>query len=771
MNWVPIKRCLSVALGVVTLASVCLVPISSGAASPMDVRSATSASAQCPIGIPNPEASLKATCVVHLVFTGGMQHLTVPEGVVSVVVGVIGASGGGAKPVRVGVTSGDVGGGQVAGTLAVTPGEVLTILVGGVGGSSNGLVGGPAGVGGFGGGGSGGGAFAGGGGGASIISGPGGKLQVVAGGAGGSDNYTGGSGGFVSGFTSPAPPPALAGMAGNPVGLGGGVGSGGGGGGTQSSGGEGGLAWTLASTLTASTAGTAGAGPATSTAAGRGGVGGIGTSRDVNTSSTGGGGGGGGGYYGGGAGSGPFGGGGGGSSYAATDLTNVGIDPVQETATTIATGNGEVDFAYTPGCSSASSSSIAHSNTESALTSSSSCPLIVKVTGLLTLTSGLTHKPYYNPDLARFYGEVSRTSSNACQSGCTDLTVKVTDPANKNKAVAGATVDASVQPIRGGLAPYASGVDPGTGFLCRGAAVVNAANCGNGSHEVTDITNGDGEVKLRYWAPGVITTESVLLTVKVNDTCNQSQCPSQKRHGEATPNPTLTIMPNVLVGTVAAYKTAQLTPEESSDLAQWTTKKGTALKDYAKGQGIEKLLTTAITTMFEAETEGPIAIASYVKEANSIDAEEQGFMAMVLNAFKVRERGLGVTSTDAIHKVGPTPGRDFLLNFAANNGPFGFDGGLTWLYGSELAKLPHIETQTMYLRIFEVSFCQQGKECGPGYSGVLNHRYDGIQPYLYFQFTSDRGPAKGEFQRHPVYSDAFIVPYNAEAWMESQFGK
>ena len=142
----------------------------------------------------------------------------------------------------------------------------------------------------------------------------------------------------------------------------------------------------------------------------------------------------------------------------------------------------------------------------------------------------------------------------------------------------------------------------------------------------------------------------------------------------------------------------------------------------------------------EAEAEGPVAIASIIREYNSINLEEQGFMALILNKFKIRERGLGVTSPDTFHKVGPTPGRDFLLKFASDNGQFNIDkGGLTWRYGKELAKLPKIGTQTMNLRVTEVSYCTQGEECGPGYSGG-KQRYEGIHPYLYFQFVADRGP-------------------------------
>ena len=59
-------------------------------------------------------------------FTGGAQTFTVPAGVTSITVDALGAEGGGSE-------SGAVGGrgGQASATVAVTPGEVLQIIVGG----------------------------------------------------------------------------------------------------------------------------------------------------------------------------------------------------------------------------------------------------------------------------------------------------------------------------------------------------------------------------------------------------------------------------------------------------------------------------------------------------------------------------------------------------------------------------------------------------------------------------------------------------------------
>jgi hypothetical protein len=66
--------------------------------------------------------------------TGGYQTYTVPGGVTSLTVTASGASGGGSSW---SVTSG--AGGYISGTLAVTPGQILTIVVGGAGAAPSGI--------------------------------------------------------------------------------------------------------------------------------------------------------------------------------------------------------------------------------------------------------------------------------------------------------------------------------------------------------------------------------------------------------------------------------------------------------------------------------------------------------------------------------------------------------------------------------------------------------------------------------------------------------
>jgi pimeloyl-ACP methyl ester carboxylesterase len=232
-----------------------------------------------------PFALLAQTQPPPFLYTGSPQTWIVPAGVTSITVDVQGAQGG-ASPTVPSILGGL--GGRVQTTLSVTPGEALTIYVGGKGGDFISLN--TAGPGGFNGGGAGGidnvdgNGPASGGGGASDIRQGGtdlGHRVVVAGGGGGAECCTDANGGAGGG---------LVGMDGGTFGT-----STPGLGGTQTSGGAGGGG--------CNGVGTAGT-------LGQGGVGGNGNRA---------GGGGGGGYYGGGGGGGCLygSGGGGGSSYSA----------------------------------------------------------------------------------------------------------------------------------------------------------------------------------------------------------------------------------------------------------------------------------------------------------------------------------------------------------------------------------------------------------------------------------------------------------------------
>ena len=154
---------------------------------------------------------------------GYSSGITVPADICFV---SITASGGGG-----GISINEAGGtgATVAASVAVTPGDALSVLVGGVGGAPSGPAGGPGGVGG----GGGGSVTSGGGGGASVVTSGAGTPLVVAGGGGG-----GGAGGAVgnAGTLGNSGGSGYESAGGSPSGAGGSASIGGGGGGVTTGG-------------------------------------------------------------------------------------------------------------------------------------------------------------------------------------------------------------------------------------------------------------------------------------------------------------------------------------------------------------------------------------------------------------------------------------------------------------------------------------------------------------------------------------------------------
>lgn len=244
-------------------------------------------------------------------YTGSLQTFTVPAGVTSINIDATGAQGG---SINVSCTATGGLGARMIGDVAVTPGEVITILVGQQGFTN--------------------GSDAGGGGGSFVVR-AGNIPLVVAGGGGGASNNIGSCGSNLNGIDATITTSGTA--SGNGV-VAGGTGGNGGGASNGSGGGGGGFL----------TDGVAGAGLANNNGKSylNGGAGGTGNNNDFGGYGgggagwfTGGNGGGGGGYSGGGtSGSQPFTGGGGGGSY------NIGTNQINTAG--YQTGNGRVIITY-----------------------------------------------------------------------------------------------------------------------------------------------------------------------------------------------------------------------------------------------------------------------------------------------------------------------------------------------------------------------------------------------------------------------------------------
>ena len=139
-------------------------------------------------------------------------------------------------------------------------------------------------------------------------------------------------------------------------------------------------------------------------------------------------------------------------------------------------------------------------------------------------------------------------------------------------------------------------------------------------------------------------------------------------------------------------------------------------------------------------------------------------MALFFDRFGLSGTGLGRPPEDRV--VSAVPSNSFQTALAGDGTPpthFG-QKGLLWNYGAALgflsdeSKVP-VGAQAIHLYVYEVSYCGQGEECGPNYHGSK-----GVHPFLEIQFISDSA-GREDFEGH------FLTPYNARAWLDTQFGK
>jgi hypothetical protein len=339
-----------------------------------------------------------------------------------------------------------------------------------------------------------------------------------------------------------------------------------------------------------------------------------------------------------------------------------------------------------------------------------------------------------------------------CLSGCTNLTVTVTDPSNHGKAVAGAEVSASVTPIGD---PFLKRTE--TGYLCNAS---KPTSCGVGRFITGLRTDRHGHVRLLYWAPGLLSKQTTTLTVKAQKPCSHQACALNQKSGER--DTTIRVSPNVIY-----QHDGTLTLEQARALGEWADG---GLIHLAAHKAVETLLEQAIEKLVKAEElahklgRGLERISGVIEIAHlSLELKEQyGFMAMFLNAFDLSAVGLGDAPDEHLVTAGPS---NALTEAVAGDGhpPLHLGAkGLLWRYGQTRAFLDaehKLTDQEIHLAVYEISECRQGRVCGPGYLGR-----PGIQPSLYFRFSAE-GP-----HLENTFIGTFVLRYNAQAWMDTQHG-
>ncbi|MGO9790787.1 MAG: hypothetical protein ACLP8S_15230 [Solirubrobacteraceae bacterium] len=366
--------------------------------------------------------------------------------------------------------------------------------------------------------------------------------------------------------------------------------------------------------------------------------------------------------------------------------------------------------------------------------------------------------------------------AGSCLSGCVDLLVTVTDDLT-HLPVEGATVNAVVDPMRtvSGTstiyAPYPTGIDPGFGFLCSPSPTGNSTTCGNATSATLKSgvtgqqTDVNGHVLLRYWAPGLASNNGpgggavVYLKVLAKKSCSSSSCPRRQMSGQYAGR--FNVFPRELYA-------------GSWDAPLWFTQ---AWAQLGSGQ----ITISQIWQKITGYAKGPFA-------AGGEDADADWLLTQFTPAFNpsppflVGTTAIGgpswsVTDPKNWFAFIPLPFTGAYQNFDDDllGVPGPLDGTLVGYSGASMfAQLGRSLFNGNYqntpmqlnLTVFEVSACDPGQLCGPGYTTTPSSipgapatlTTPGVHPFLYFNLTA-KDP-NGNID----YKGGFSIPYQAEQW-------
>jgi hypothetical protein len=304
-------------------------------------------------------------------------------------------------------------------------------------------------------------------------------------------------------------------------------------------------------------------------------------------------------------------------------------------------------------------------------------------------------------------------------------------------------------------------------------------------------TDGNGQVYVRYWAPGVDQADATTLTAKA--TCSGPSCPHGQPSGSA--NVKLTVSPYLIYN-----YTAPLSEEDATELAAWAG--GTAIftKFLHATVPAPKVLWAALKWLeanevaVEASVKGlealekvePIFGVLEVFQAFTELWERESMISMFLQDTGLNAVGLGDPAIEAsVHAAPSTAFATHLVNYGVVV-PFNLGAdGAWWDIATTLRKLQasdeakgkqaDLSNWKIRLEVHEVSSCDPSKgDCAPGYindPGQTDPLRPGIQPELEISVSLldnefNRAHTQRALFNFGTYT--FTVPYDAVAWNEAQ---
>jgi hypothetical protein len=355
----------------------------------------------------------------------------------------------------------------------------------------------------------------------------------------------------------------------------------------------------------------------------------------------------------------------------------------------------------------------------------------------------------------------------------------VIDPATGKAPAPHASVDVSLSSFNPGSATFQDGTiseEHGSSLICTTNANGQDKDCGASLHELE--TNADGQVLLRYWAPGDVNTGTVALTVTAS--CDAKPCQASP----TTTSLTLSEKPYEIY-----QHTSTLSVDDVNEMAEWANG-GAAFTKFVKTSVTGfNVLTRALGVLEKGElTEELVEHTAEAAEklepvALVLDAglifnealEAEGMMAMFLDDSGLSPFGIGRPPSESSASGEPAyVFQNELVNQVAvpNILKIG-NGGFWWASAGYIHEILNAYGAgqatgwTLSTTVYETSHCTnpEAGDCGPGYrndpgSSVVARQ--GIQPELTIELSlSHNGGA-------PVEALDFDIPYDALAWTTTQ---
>jgi hypothetical protein len=423
--------------------------------------------------------------------------------------------------------------------------------------------------------------------------------------------------------------------------------------------------------------------------------------------------------------------------------------------------------------------------------SGATCPLDVTVTPLepLPVRAGLAlHSQPYAPSQYPVDFVQGKAGVERCESGCVDLKVTVSNPLTQ-QPVKGATVNATISEVGTSVVSGKQSVcavnELGTTNLACGLSII-----GSSSDWQTD---GEGNVYLRYWAPGVVEPTSTLLKLVARTTCSKLACPTGQMVGPGQEK--LSISPDL-----AYTHNGSLSKDQVEALGEWArggngftktlekvTQTNTVLKLAIKVLEHNELLEEEVVKRLEVvEQAEPLALVIDVIDLLTALGERSAMVAEFFYATDLDAVGLGADPTERAAVSFPSLNFSRLLVNFGVAAPFHFGvAGAWWDLANTLRQIdqadhgpifvdhhsiPHDRVDMsdwgLKLKVWEVSTCDPSAGyCTPGYSndpGSSTVLRAGIKPVLCLDLVLTYN---GYY-----YTDfPFETSYDAIAWEQTQW--